>query len=1053
MSEPKLISPLLDNFDMGDPISQHDGIRCCPAMKKESDEKYIVKIISIPASQVQLDALLLTGAYPNAEAANNYFKDLSINVCEEAQFLQKLSNLEGFLAYTSWQTVPMENKTGYDVYLLGDYRRTLEQYLRKNSMTHLGAINLGLDLCAALAVCRHAGYLYVDLKPSNICLLDNNTYRIFDLGFFKLDTLKYASLPDKYRSKYTAPEITDAFSTLNTTIDVYAVGLILYQIFNDGQLPFTGEFAPAEIFQPPAYADYEMSEIILKACAPNPADRWQDPIEMGHAIVGYMQRNGANDTPIIFIPEDTSTNPTNHDTATEVVSVTSVEDEAPVDTDTDHLPLDLSSHSTFDDVFDESTDLTFATAESINAEVPDDAISIPDDTVQLPTDQLAVVIDSVAEDSNTYSTELADTAPANNQDNEKIYLDDGFGNLTFLIDDETLPGADISDIPYHEVSDEVSEILTHADELISHPTPDPVIPPEAIEVFIPEPILEDPSSDSVLDADNADPLPDQITCDDLQKNHDEPEQIADAAVTEEYEESIDLDSLPKPKKSFRPWINGILCLVLVLALCSAGLYYYQNYYLQPISIDVNGSDDTLTVYVSANIDDQKLTVLCSDTYGNSLTRPVADGKAVFENLAPGSGYTVSVQVSGFHKLTGEVSTAYSTPVQTNVVQFNAITGSEDGSVILSFTIDGPDTQQWTVRYSASGEEEKTVDFSGHMVTLSGLTVGKEYTFTLESMNGVYISGNHQIQWVAQKAIYADNLEIASCVDNKLTATWTVPGDAAVESWTVRCYNNKGFDQSIEATECSASIEIPDHTSGYTVEVTAENMSVGKRTSITENAVTVLGYSVDNSDPSKLVLSWETNYPLAEGAWLLLYSIDDSDMNQVAGTSENSVVIEPVLPDASYAFTIITSTGSFVFNNTYAYKTNPAPIFRNYNVSADYMEFNMCKTPDVENWDRFDLTSADYKTTYTVGEKASFLVRMRHEYNTSSDLIVATFLIRDNTGKIVNFSTSEQTWISMWYKNYCELDIPTMPDAAGNYTITVYFNGYFAGEQEFSVITA
>ena len=44
MSEPKLISPMLDNFDMGDPISQHDGIRCCPAMKKESDEKYIVNL-------------------------------------------------------------------------------------------------------------------------------------------------------------------------------------------------------------------------------------------------------------------------------------------------------------------------------------------------------------------------------------------------------------------------------------------------------------------------------------------------------------------------------------------------------------------------------------------------------------------------------------------------------------------------------------------------------------------------------------------------------------------------------------------------------------------------------------------------------------------------------------------------------------------------------------------------------------------------------------------------------------------------------------------------
>ena len=42
MSEPKLISPMLDNFAMGDPISDRDGVRCCPAMENGSDEKYIV---------------------------------------------------------------------------------------------------------------------------------------------------------------------------------------------------------------------------------------------------------------------------------------------------------------------------------------------------------------------------------------------------------------------------------------------------------------------------------------------------------------------------------------------------------------------------------------------------------------------------------------------------------------------------------------------------------------------------------------------------------------------------------------------------------------------------------------------------------------------------------------------------------------------------------------------------------------------------------------------------------------------------------------------------
>ena len=53
MSELKLISPLLDNIDMGDPISDRCGVRACPAMHRDSGEKYIVKVISSPASEAR----------------------------------------------------------------------------------------------------------------------------------------------------------------------------------------------------------------------------------------------------------------------------------------------------------------------------------------------------------------------------------------------------------------------------------------------------------------------------------------------------------------------------------------------------------------------------------------------------------------------------------------------------------------------------------------------------------------------------------------------------------------------------------------------------------------------------------------------------------------------------------------------------------------------------------------------------------------------------------------------------------------------------------------
>ena len=192
MSETIHVSPLLDGFALGNPIREHNGIRCHPAIKENTDKKYIVKIISIPASQVQMDALLLAGAYKDPSDAMDYFRVQAEDVLKEAALLKNLSNLEGFLSYEGWQMEPISRqRLGYEVYLVGSYKRSLERYIRHHAVTHLEAINLGLDMCNALSVCRQAGALYVDLKPANIFLSDKKEYRIGDLGFLPMDTLRY----------------------------------------------------------------------------------------------------------------------------------------------------------------------------------------------------------------------------------------------------------------------------------------------------------------------------------------------------------------------------------------------------------------------------------------------------------------------------------------------------------------------------------------------------------------------------------------------------------------------------------------------------------------------------------------------------------------------------------------------------------------------------------------------------------------------------------------------------------------------------------------------
>ena len=303
MSDPKNISPLLDGFLLGAPISEHHGVVCCPAIKENTNKKCIVKIISVPASQAQFDALMLAGAYKDPGDAMEYFRGNGEDILKEAELLKSLSKIEGFLPYDGWQMEPItRRRLGYEIYLVGSYKRSLEKFMRKNAFTHLEAVNLALDLCAALSVCRQSGYLYTDLKPSNIYVSEKKEYRIGDLGFLSLDALRYASLPERYYSPYTPPELLDPMAPMNLSVDTYAVGMILYQLYNDDHLAFTG-LCPAEPLPNPVHADYELSEIIMKAIHPDPEQRWKDPKDLGKAIASYMQRNG--DIPITpFIPLD-----------------------------------------------------------------------------------------------------------------------------------------------------------------------------------------------------------------------------------------------------------------------------------------------------------------------------------------------------------------------------------------------------------------------------------------------------------------------------------------------------------------------------------------------------------------------------------------------------------------------------------------------------------------------------------------------------------------------------------------------------------------------------
>ena len=950
MSEPKLVSPLLDGYIMGTPMSRHHGVCCSPALKENSEDKYIVKVISVPASQSQLDALLLTGAYKDAAAAMEYFKEVSDGIIEEAQTLTRLSKLEGFVPYTDWQLVPMENNDlGYDVYLISPYRMTLDKYMRRNLMTHLNAVNLGLDMCSALTVCRNAGFLYADLKPANVFVSDDKEYRIGDLGFLNLNALKYTTLPSKYRSVYTAPEVQDDMATPNTTMDIYAVGMILYQVYNNGELPGNGQIVEGEL-PAPVNADYEISEIILKALAASPADRWQDPSEMGQALAAYMQRNVINDVPI----------------APPLIGVI-----------TDDKPVTAPSEST----------------------------------------------------SEQTSEELA-------------FMQD-------MVNDETAPDEeDTENYSDVEMTEEVTSMLAMAEDYIAHETPEGVVIPEPVPVTVPADIsvVEESKPDdnekflnqanlSVTDIDDLN---------DFEDDYDE-EYDDDDYDEEDFFEEDDVEEKPTGHKINRGWIVAVILLVILSLTAYAGVYFYHNYYQQSIDdMHISIQQNQLTVTIDTQVDPSLLTVICVDTYGNPKSASITNGQAVFTDLQPGTMYTIKLSIEGFHELTGMTSISARTEEQTEITSFTAVTGVEDGSAILDFDLNGQETQEWMVVYSTEGEETKSVSFTGRRVTINDLTVGKTYLFELMPVNPLYLVGQTQLEFTASSIITAEDLSITAFTDGSLTAVWSTPEGATVESWTVRCYSDTGYDETLIIANTTAVFTGVPTGAACTVEVTAAGMTQPVRASLTANPVNISNFTVDDSDPMQLTVTWDYSGNAPEGGWLLTYVIDDSIYETVIQCESNSAVISPKIPGATYDFSIAAAKVSCtIFGGNHTYKAPNAGAFTEHESYVNTWTYKLCKTPDKANWTYNNVPAASYTSTFSASEKISFVMKTTGHYYHRTDKTVL-YVIRDAEGNVLPEYTATETvdWYEMWNPSYpyADLTIPKTPQAPGKYSLYLYFDG-------------
>ena len=168
------------------------------------------------------------------------------NVREEIKIMKKLEGDSHICYFSDSRIVQRSDPYGYDAMIFMDQLISLRDYLRANatgiSNRDYGIIvlNIWKDISAALSVCESNSILHLDVKPDNIFYASNSGYfKLSDFGVaVNSQTVRpgvYVGTPD-----YMAPELQKKAGG-NAKVDIYSLGVTIYQLFNDNRLPFEGE--------------------------------------------------------------------------------------------------------------------------------------------------------------------------------------------------------------------------------------------------------------------------------------------------------------------------------------------------------------------------------------------------------------------------------------------------------------------------------------------------------------------------------------------------------------------------------------------------------------------------------------------------------------------------------------------------------------------------------------------------------------------------------------------------------------------------------------------
>ncbi len=257
-----------------------------------------LKAITIPQNESELKSSLLEFD-ENEESVTSYYEGIVGEVVSEFALMSRLKGHSNVVSYEDHAVYRHGEGIGWDILIRMELLTPLLDYMRSNEMDRDMTVRLGIDMCRALEQCKKQDIIHRDIKPENIFISEFGDFKLGDFGIARVAEKTTGGMSKKGTYTYMAPEVYKG-EAYGASVDIYSLGLVLYRLLNSSRAPFLPQ--PPEPINPsaresalmrriggekipaPAKADKALADIILKACAYNPKDRFSSPTEMRKAL-------------------------------------------------------------------------------------------------------------------------------------------------------------------------------------------------------------------------------------------------------------------------------------------------------------------------------------------------------------------------------------------------------------------------------------------------------------------------------------------------------------------------------------------------------------------------------------------------------------------------------------------------------------------------------------------------------------------------------------------------------------------------------------------------